>query len=836
MKKIGLKMLAVSAMLMVFAACNFTVNGGSERAEIRVFLGDGGSARAANPATGLPEFDNENTKITITGEDGTEIARGTTSLSADVAVGMKIIVTATVTTDAGVWRASKAHTVQAGINDIVLQLSKAPNSVGNILIAVNDAETEVTLKLASGKQLLSGVPIENNDKVYPIIARDKIGRIYVFYKETSSTRHLKRFDVEGNEDTAFETTLSAMLPSGVTISDIDTIAIDAKNNTIFLFYGAQVVCIHETTPNTFTCSAPVNMHALDTSINSIFAAAAYNGTVFFAVPISTGSDVYKLYACKAELSGTTLTLTKVGEPQSISQLRTDGSFGNDQTDCTGLFADESGVYCLLAQKDNGKHHALGNLIRYEYSDSGLTQKAEKGLNTKNPNTDGILTIDVNYFSYPIGFIGYDEDNIYIADDGVNFEYINENWHTTDNKNRIAAFNRKTSGLTFSNTDATWYAEFAEYKKPDTKVLLWEKGNEGTATPNTYGMKYWLSDDGDSAIPDSADALWVSGEQTKSPTDVFCYDQDGNLYILWHDNSTGNYSVRRFELKEDGSYETSGVDLSLISFPVSAIAVDISDGQNSLYYVYADGPSGHIQKHSWNLGDSFSTASSVSGYDLQFNANDAPVTALAANKDGVFVAVKEQASPTDPYTLRIRKYKKDAAASPDGASVVVQNASAEESHTAPAEYKSYDETVTGLQVFEGVLYGISSKIQKAHKQDDSTYYIDAFKNSGVLYKIGTTKDAFSVGAKKLAEKAWNDSAKIGYSFYRFIALKPKKLVIASDGAWGENGIASGKLSPKPSAANNTDKVMEYDLQGTLQAENNAGGSFTKTLELGSGFDW
>ena len=107
---------------------------------------------------------------------------------------------------------------------------------------------------------------------------------------------------------------------------------------------------------------------------------------------------------------------------------------------------------------------------------------------------------------------------------------------------------------------------------------------------------------------------------------------------------------------------------------------------------------------------------------------------------------------------------------------------------------------------------------------------------MLYKIGTTKDAFSAGAKKLAEKAWNDSAKIGYSFYRFIALKPKKLVIASDGAWGENGIASGKLSPKPSAANNTDKVMEYDLQGTLQAENNAGGSFTKTLELGSGFDW
>ena len=64
MKKIGFKMLAVSAMLCtVFVACNFNVNGGSERAEIRVFLGEGGGLRSANPETGLPEFDNENTTI-----------------------------------------------------------------------------------------------------------------------------------------------------------------------------------------------------------------------------------------------------------------------------------------------------------------------------------------------------------------------------------------------------------------------------------------------------------------------------------------------------------------------------------------------------------------------------------------------------------------------------------------------------------------------------------------------------------------------------------------------------------------------------------------------------
>ena len=63
----------------------------------------------------------------------------------------------------------------------------------------------------------------------------------------------------------------------------------------------------------------------------------------------------------------------------------------------------------------------------------------------------------------------------------------------------------------------------------------------------------------------------------------------------------------------------------------------------------------------------------------------------------------------------------------------------------------------------------------------------------------------------------------------------KLIIASDGAWDENGIAASKQSPKP-PVNNTDKILEYDLAGSLRSERNSGGSFSKTLKLGSDFDW
>lgn len=99
---------------------------------------------------------------------------------------------------------------------------------------------------------------------------------------------------------------------------------------------------------------------------------------------------------------------------------------------------------------------------------------------------------------------------------------------------------------------------------------------------------------------------------------------------------------------------------------------------------------------------------------------------------------------------------------------------------------------------------------------------------------------SGNAVVLAKKDWNDANKIGYGFYRFIAVKYDeaeriKFIIASDGAWDENGIA-GKVSPPEVANGNTDRVLEYDLKGNLQAEREAGGSFSKTLMIGSGFDW
>ena len=838
--------ILIAALCLAFTACNGMTNSG-ETGTVQVFIG-GGAARAVG-GNGLPMFDGTNTTITVTDEDGELLAQGATSVVLNVAIGTKITVKAVVTTATGKWRDSETHTVKPGVNNIDLKLSKTPKVAANLLFSMKknpSGSNIVSLSTQNGKKLLDGILIGKK----PVTARDKIGRIYVLYEETSV--HIKRFDVEGNEDTGFETNLTAALPSGVTIGDIDNIAIDQDDNYIFLFKQNTVYCFKED-DHSFESFSSDGFPTAPASTKA--SAVAVGDKVLFAVYGQT------LYACKFGFqdlptpSNKTLKFkTTTSASANLEKLRKNALlFGNNLTECTGLFADKSGVYCLLKEQElhHEKLYALGQLVHYTCSGSTLTKKGETGLNPAASTGDPIA-FTAQYFSNPIGFIGYDEENIYIADDGVNIGYINENWRIKGNKNRIAAFNRETKTLTFSDTGATWYDEKPKYPS-GTKTLLWGKdGNQE--------FRYWIGEDGTEVFSEGNKlfASNVSPGSAEKPTDVFCYDQDGNLYIVWKDGSF-HYRVRRFALKEDGSYDTQGTDTHTsfsTFFDISAIAVDISDGQNILYYAYKDtnssasGSNGHIKKYNWVLGTLFSTGLVDSSYDVTFNADNAPVTALAANKDGLFAGVKEkdQNGGTALYRLKIKKYKKTDGSLDDDLTLVAQGLettklsgmSIDLASFSGTSYIKNGESINALQVFDGVLYALSSKSRKTQKQNGIPYYTDAFKSSGKLYKIGRTNGTLSGNAVVLAKKDWNDANKIGYGFYRFIAVKYDeaeriKFIIASDGAWDENGIAAGQQIPKP-PAHNYDKVLEYDLAGSLQAEKNSGGSFSKTLTVGSGFDW
>ncbi|MGI5100580.1 hypothetical protein E4N70_06295 [Treponema vincentii] len=853
-----LRLISVSilfaALGIIFTACNQSLTAGQGTGTVRIVI-DNGASRAVN-AEGMPVFDGSNTTITVTDEDGTELkkASGATPITLTLDIGKKINIKVVVRTEAGEWRGTKGHTVTAGTNTVAVKLSKAPKDVADLLFSITGTHTSgsniVSLSMKNGKKLLDGILIA---EFKPITARDKIGRVYVLYNKDASASpqlHLTRFDVEGKEDEGFEAAVTNALPSGVGIIDINNMAIDAKNNNLFLFYtdssihSANVLCINETTPNTFTCSASVQMNTLDSSIGSISAAAAYNGTLFFtAPPFASGTAMgkNKLIAVKAELSGSALTLTKKDE-KILPKLRTDLNFDNYLTKCNGLFADESGVYCLLARKDAADHHAVGMLIRYGYSDSGLTQPIEKGLNPNNLDSNGFLTVDANYFSYPVGFIGSDEENIYIADDGANIEYLNENWRVSGNKNRIAAFNRKEGNLTFSDTNATWYAEF-EYKKPNTKILLWETGSNG-------GMNYWISETGKEKFSDVSEANQLfEADSSNKPTDVFCYDQDGNLYILWEDNNT-DYNVSRFVFKaDDGTYYTPSSDnLTLPSgSKVSAIAADCSAGEH-YYLYYADTQNNTIKRFKWGHEGHYALALAEADSAYTITLSSGKVTALAANKDGVFVSVTEtyKDGSIDKYRLKVQKYKK-ADGGHDSEITLVDNAvsytntadppipipapSLDLNHEPNTPCHQYQETINGLQIGNGKLYGISSKLHRKWILYSGGYRTDVFKHSSKLYEIGDTKEALP--NEPLVTKEKPAGAGIGYGFYRFIAVKYDeqeriKCIIASDSAWGD-GVSSMN-------GGNSDRIVEFNLKDMVFGEDKeSGGTFSKTL-TSSGFFW
>ena len=844
MKKLHVSSVSIlfAALCLVFTACNQGIIAGNETGTVQVVIGGGG--RAVD-AAGMPVFDDTNTKITVTDENGNKLAEGTISVTVNADIGTKITVKAVVTTAAGTWRGSVEHTVTAGTNIVAVKLSKTPKNMGNILSSVISqapgGDAKVTFKLASGKELLNDVAIGPN-RIIPVIARDGIGRIYVLYDKGG--RHFTRFDAEGNEDAGFETAINAVLPS---TTGIEAITVDAKTNRIFVVDGAKhVYAVTETSHNTFTRSNGFNLASFIGSGNTIQTAAAYNGTLFFTVPPSATSVAgmkNKLIAVKAELSGSSLTLTKKDE-KTLPKLRPAGAFGNYPTNCTGLFADESGVYCLLKEQNlgSGTLYALGQIVRYQYSGSAFTGETKIGLHSKAGASDSSLAFEAGAFVNPIGFIGSDEDYIYIADDGVDITEVNENLHVNGNKNRIAAFNRKTNEITFTDTDATWYGQKPEYKFPDTKMLLWKKSSSG------HGFDYYQVASAEDSLP--AQALEVGEGQTVGPdhnfTDVFCYDQDGNLYIARQRN--GDHCICRFELKADGSYnQEPAIMTNDLSSNPTAIAVDISDGKN---YLYLNASANAIKRYEWGQAshENFTDAAEDAGYSITISATTTEivtVTALAANKDGVFVGIKTVNVSASSYGLSVKKYSKENGTHTDPVGTITvgesQTMSTEPSGPYPP-YTKIESTINDLRIVDGMLYAVTSKLEKRMAYRTGDYGTDEFKSSGLLYKIAEAA-SFSGNAMVLHTKypvlpQGTSKQGVGYGFYRFIAVKPKKLVIASGGACAIGGNALASSSTQPARASDN-KVMTYDLDGNLQEpeEKNAGGTFSQKLSVdASGFKW
>ena len=322
------------------------------------------------------------------------------------------------------------------------------------------------------------------------------------------------------------------------------------------------------------------------------------------------------------------------------------------------------------------------------------------------------------------------------------------------------------------------------------------------------MRYWTSEDGKEAFGNAVcKPLHDASTPDNTLSDIFCYDQDGNLYIVC--TVSGATKVRRFELN-DGSYDSTYESATLDNEP-TAIAVDISNGKNCLYYAYEkdNNSKSTIKKYEWS--NNFTTgkiSNVITETAIEFWIG---ITALAANKDGLFAAIKNIDSSNNIYKLTVKKYEKDGSAT----NCEVFTHKAENSHSSNTSYDSYTGAINALQIRNNILYGIMSEVTQHNTYGGTQYSVDGFKNGSRLYDFGKTDE--SLPKSELITKSYIDKYKVGYGFYRFIAVQENKLVIASDGAWSI-------LSPE--CINNIDKVFIYNTTSKAFEEEDGNKSYAK----------
>lgn len=816
------KLFIISAALIVlsFISCNQNLK--EENGMGKVVISLGNTARNVN-TEGLPILDEHNTTITINvaGEseqhhhDHHPRTYHGSKISVEFPIGTQITVTANVKTAAGIyWWGEKSLTVAAGVNNVSLELSKTPSYVPGVGFSLSKEENTFSIEIGSN-EIKHKLAVSKD--FTPKIKRDGIGRVYVLYKDKDDKKHLTRYTVEGKSDKTFNEAISTLTSNF--INKIENIAVDTKTGNIFLIDGTasaggiEIYCITKEGEDFYSGSLSGGV-----AVNS---AAAYNGTLFVA-GIKDNDTKLLAYTTELRTENNELELTSACEA-TIGNISPEGQSG--KTDCNDIHADGTGVYVLLSSTSlKGNIYSVGQINRYKHDGENFTEKAKVGCVGKGELKNGGIAFDgdkvyYNKFSKPVAFTGWGNDCLYIADDGINIVYkeASENFRVDGNKNRTATFNKESNKLSFNYFGITWYEEHSAYEHPNTPVLSWEKGDGTTAV---YGMKYWTSAYGTEAFSED-NKLWESTASTIKPTDIFCYDQDGNLYIFYIENN--DKMVRRFELKYDGekfSYGENSEQYAKLNIPnePTAIAVDISNGKNCLYYAYKTSATNECFIEKYESG----TTSEVT----KIEDAGTTITALAANKDGLFAAIKN-VDTANTYTLAVKKYNKENGVVSGSVNVVENEPSATSPDPNPSGLQyEYNSAINALQINNGSLYGIMSK----EKRTERSVGMCDFNNGSTLYGFGETKEPLSK-LKKPIEKNYDDENHIGYGFYRFIAVQENKLVIASDGA-------AWITDPPPTAIEkNCNKVFVYDLKKNSTKEEDSACKLSKELKpVGLSLQW
>ncbi|UTC65148.1 hypothetical protein E4O00_02995 [Treponema sp. OMZ 788] len=809
MKKLLFFMLI---LVLAVSSCNFLIN--DEYGELVLgfdgSLPDGSRALDSN---GLPILASSRLEVRIIGESGSIITR---SLKADepkslvelVPIGEKVEITVTAYNPSAQWSGKKTHTVTSGQNRVTVLLSKKASGLNNLLFTQTKVTNSQGVPSYSLTLHMDGktINVPESTRLEHIFSRDSKGRLYVGYKanEAGDPQKLVRYTSEGELD------------GHPVQAAVDFLANDYTTGKM---YGASVRHLMEIKED---LSLARVTSGYDTGLFAVD-----NGRI---AGCPDWND-YRLYFSKV---GSSSSSNVIDYHMLVGYAK---RYGLEAWQAKDLFIRGDYLYILFSSVeesdsyDDDAEPTLGAVLKWKLGtgSDGLPDIVGDPILIGKPA--GSLPIEnqvlpssyyAKNFYGAVKVIGFDDENLYIADDGFDAADTPAGARVVKNRNRIAILNMQTNELTFTDVGpAKWYNEWKEWKAPNTKTIVWNKTHDGNGSFEKTTFKQ----------------QGLSGElfETESNEDgLFAFDQSGILYIPYKGFS--NNKIKRFMQKDNGTYEEG----EEFAFPTpshlpGAMAVDTSRShrftahkagsspeENYYNVLYCISGNNDINRFVWT-GD-FSDAFKDDPYSVADPGWR--ITALAANKDGLFVALRKSETPptgTPTYGIKINRYDKVSKALL-GTVVLVPEGTSEK-----VGAFSINEKITDMHIQDGNLYVLTLKEMR---EDNSTTDKRLF-TSGKLWYISSTAD-FGDNKRVLYESREKtsepDTLEKNFAPLRFIAVKPKKLVIASDGYYGEKYDWH--------CIKNFDKVFTFDIGSwnSPVGEPVENTTFTKVLTVSAEYEF
>ena len=753
-------------------------------------LPDGARALDAN---GLPVLSSSPMKINIIREDGYTITRELgaeepKSLVELVPIGEKIEIIVTAINPSGQWSGRASHTVVSGQNHVRVLLNKNISGLKSLLFTQKKIEVlgqdAYELKFyMDGKEI--NAPQSKSEYSF---GRDSLGRLYISVNVGNA--YIYRYTSEGE-------------------------LLDNAQRSISCFANDY------TTGKMYGINGSGGVHEIKENLSLSPAAIANLEHYQGAAAIDNNRVAWLLRDGPIN-------------PLKIEAKNLDGSSSSgpeeikDHIDITGckeskvndFFIRGDYVYVLFTTVNESitssdpNLYSLGGIARYNINN--LTAPPVKIGFSNSVNFENQLLKNYDYsanFYGAVKVIGFDEENIYIADDGFDAADTPAGARIVKNRNRIVALNIATNTLSFlDERTAKWYNEWKEWRTPNTKTVVWESLYDGSSRS---GMNYYQVEKGDENLSGANPFITSSVHESSGVlySDVFCYDSAENFYVSGKDDN--DEKLYRYVLEDDGNYETDGE--KAISEKPTTIAVSVSSvpddaGKTILFYYFESGYDHNIGRLAWYTDD-FDHASQLRNITLNDLDQNDTVTAMTANKDGIFVAVKTvtgKDSPNEKYKITVKKYAHQSLGSPAIISAVetvtvvnetstnYPNVVVPPPHWTAEQANAYiNEDLNALYISDGVLYGLTTN-QKGYIKDIFSKATEVFIG-GKLLKIGNTESLGSYVVVLYKNDGLRPETSGEFAPYRFIAVKPKQLVIASDGYYG-----------KETTPRNKNKVFVFDI--------------------------